>query len=60
MQNGKSGIVKCCCATCEWRSDEFVSVCCNGDSDKRADYVNADDCCPEWEAKKDKEEEHAD
>ena len=60
MQRKSHGIVKCCCATCEWRSDEFVSVCCNGDSDKRADYVNADDCCPEWEAKKDKEEGHAD
>ncbi len=47
MQRKSRGIVKCCCATCEWRSDEFVSVCCNGDSPKRADYVDADDCCQE-------------
>lgn len=37
-----------CCATCQWY-DDFSGVCCNGDSECRADFVDADDGCEEWE-----------
>jgi len=37
------------CKTCEYRSDEFTSVCVNPDSPKRADFVSADDACEHWE-----------
>ena len=38
-----------CCATCKWRSDDFDSVCVNDASDHLADFVYADQCCPEWQ-----------
>lgn len=41
-----------CCRTCAWLSDEFTSVCCNGDSEYRADFVNFDHVCGEWEHRK--------
>ena len=41
------------CATCKWLSDEFTAVCCNGDSDHRADFMNGDDTCEHWEGKPD-------
>lgn len=37
------------CRTCRWRSDEFTSACTNGDSINRADFVDAEDTCDEWE-----------
>lgn len=39
------------CKTCRWRSDEFTSACTNGDSINRADFVDAEDTCDEWEGK---------
>ena len=41
------------CETCKWRSDAFTSVCTNGDSERRADFVSADDTCEKWEGKPD-------
>lgn len=40
------------CKNCKWRSDDFTSVCVNDASDHLADFVMADDNCPEWEEKK--------
>lgn len=37
------------CETCKWRSDDFTSACTNGDSEYRADFVDADDSCECWE-----------
>ena len=37
------------CKNCEYRSDEFTSVCVNPDSPKCADFVCADDACERWE-----------
>ena len=39
------------CATCKWRSDEYTSVCVNDESDHLADFVEASQSCPVWEAK---------
>ena len=39
-----------CCATCRWYA-EFEGVCCNGDSEYRADFTEPEDCCEEWEEK---------
>ena len=41
------------CETCKWRSDTFTSACCNGDSPRRADFVDADETCEYWEDQKD-------
>ena len=38
------------CATCRWYA-EFEGVCCNGDSEYRADFTEPEDCCEEWEEK---------
>ena len=40
------------CKNCEYRSDEFTSVCVNPDSPKCADFVSADDACDHWEKRK--------
>lgn len=37
-----------CCATCQWY-DDYTGACCNGDSECRADFMDADDGCEEWE-----------
>ena len=37
------------CANCEWRSDEFTSVCVNDASDHLADFVEAEGTCECWE-----------
>lgn len=42
------------CRTCRWRSDEFTSACTNGESINRADFVDAEDTCDEWEGKDEK------
>ncbi len=36
------------CKTCRFYA-EYVSVCCNGDSEYRADFVDENDYYPEWE-----------
>lgn len=39
------------CGTCKWLSDDFTSVCVNGESERRADFVEKNDWCPNWERK---------
>ena len=39
-----------CCANCTWYED-FQGVCCNGDSTHRADFIEPDQRCREWERK---------
>ena len=39
------------CSTCHYRSDDFTSVCVNPDSEHRADFVMADDTCPQYKEK---------
>ena len=36
------------CRTCRWYA-EYEGVCCNGDSEHRADFVDEDYYCDEWE-----------
>ena len=38
------------CSTCRWYAS-FEGVCCNGDSEWRADFTEPEDCCEEWEEK---------
>ena len=38
------------CATCRWYA-EFEGVCCNGDSEWRADFTEPEDCCECWEGR---------
>lgn len=40
------------CYTCKWVSDRFTSVCCNGNSRHRADFVDGDMTCDQWEERK--------
>lgn len=39
------------CSTCHYLSDDFTSVCVNPDSEHRADFVMADDTCPQFKEK---------
>ncbi len=41
------------CRTCEYYA-EFEGVCCNGDSDYRADFTEIDFVCDEWTEKEEK------
>lgn len=36
------------CSTCRWH-EPFNGVCCNGDSEHRADFRLLDDTCEKWE-----------
>lgn len=36
------------CKTCRWYA-AFEGVCCNGDSEHRADFRLEDETCEEWE-----------
>lgn len=36
------------CKTCKWY-EPFCDVCCNGDSEHRADFMDAEGRCEEWE-----------
>ena len=36
------------CSTCRWY-ESFNGVCCNGDSEHRADFRLLDDTCEKWE-----------
>lgn len=38
------------CCTCRWYDIE-TEVCCNGESDHRADFRDWDDTCDNWEGK---------
>ena len=38
------------CCTCDWYA-EFEGVCCNGDSEYRADFRCLDDTCHKWKNK---------
>lgn len=37
---------------CKW-CEPFCKVCCNGDSEHRADFRLEDDRCEEWEEQND-------
>ena len=39
-----------CCRTCAWY-DAYSGVCCNGDSEWRADFRDEEDTCEAWEGK---------
>lgn len=39
------------CKSCKWYA-EFEGVCCNGDSEHCADFIDADKSCGEWEIAK--------
>ena len=41
-----------CCGNCGWHED-FCGVCCNPDSEERADFTDDDFCCEFWEGKAD-------
>ena len=49
LKQDEIGNKKYCC-TCKWYA-EFEGVCCNGDSEYRADFRCLDDTCEEWEEK---------
>lgn len=36
------------CRTCQWYA-LFEGVCCNGDSEHRADFRSQEDSCPHWD-----------
>ncbi len=36
-----------CCDTCEYYT-RFEGVCCNGDSEHRADFTEVDFVCEHW------------
>lgn len=36
------------CMNCKWY-EPFCGVCCNGDSEHRADFMDAESRCEEWE-----------
>lgn len=40
-------MIKRICGTCQWYAKEY-GVCCNGDSEHRADFTSSEDTCPEW------------
>lgn len=40
--------IKQYCCTCRWYA-EYEGVCCNGDSENRADFRRLDDTCEKWE-----------
>lgn len=40
------------CNTCRWYAP-FEGVCCNGDSEHRADFTYPEDMCPCWEGEND-------
>lgn len=40
--------IKKYCCTCKWYS-QFEGVCCNGESEHRADFRCLDDTCEKWE-----------
>ena len=49
LKQDEIGNKKYCC-TCKWYA-EFEGVCCNGDSEYRADFRCLDDTCKYWKHK---------
>ncbi len=43
------------CSTCDY-FEQYSWVCCNGDSENCADFVDEDDCCPHWKRKEGNED----
>ena len=39
-----------CCWNCKWH-EQYSWVCCNGDSDHRADFTDDEFVCEQWEVK---------
>lgn len=39
------------CSNCRW-FETYTGVCCNGDSEHRADFRSKTDYCDRWECKK--------
>lgn len=37
------------CETCKWY-EFYCGVCCNGESEHRADFMESGDSCEKWEA----------
>lgn len=37
------------CDTCKWY-ESYCGVCCNGESEHRADFMDNNDSCEKWEA----------
>ena len=46
------------CATCDWY-EPFSGACCNGNSPHRADFRDANQCCPAWAPKGERGDAHA-
>ena len=46
-RSDEESMTKYCC-TCRWYA-ESEGVCCNGDSEHRADFRSLDDTCEKWE-----------
>lgn len=46
-RSDEESMTKYCC-TCKWYA-ESEGVCCNGDSEHRADFRYSDDTCEKWE-----------
>ena len=46
-RSDEESMIKYCC-TCKWYA-ESEGVCCNGDSEHRADFRYSDDTCEKWE-----------
>lgn len=42
------------CSTCRWYED-YQGVCCNGDSEHRADFTEPEDGCECWEGREEDE-----
>lgn len=40
------------CGNCGWYA-EFEGVCCNGNSEHRADFRSPEDTCTEWQGEND-------
>lgn len=40
------------CGSCRWY-DRYSGVCCNGDSEHRADFMDGEESCDGWEKRED-------
>lgn len=46
--DGETKMEKTECDTCKWY-EGFVGVCCNGESEHRADFRDPKESCEKWE-----------
>ena len=46
---GKEITMAYTCETCKWY-ESYCGVCCNGESEHRADFMESGDSCEKWEA----------